>query len=554
VKTKNIILTIIGIVLLGSAIYLFLPSVDTTKVENDEKQLYTCGMHPQIISDEPGNCPICEMKLTPLRGSKTTGEKKILYWRAPMDPNEIYDKPGKSKMGMDLVPVYEDGGGSDGAITIDPVVQQNMNVKTEPVQRKSLPVKVTTNGVLSIDETREYYVTTRVDGWVEKLYVNFTGQKVNRGDKLMDIYSPELVAAQQEYLAAVSYQQSINNSSISGVSKSGDEMMKNAYRKLQLLEMPESDIINLRRTNELKTNITLNAQRSGTVLMKEVVEGEKIKAGAKLLHIADLSKLWLTADIYEYELSKIKVGADVEMQYNFLPGKTYQGKVSFIYPKIEAKSRTAKIRIDVSNINGELKPEMFAGVVIKGKVRDEVLAVPESSVLRSGKMDVVILSLGEGKFKPQMVKLGEYSDGYYQVMKGASDGDVVVTSAQFLIDSESNLKAAVSQFQSGNNQAALEMEEDMNTEMPGIAASAEQVSHEEQTHVMTKHESLTREGVIDVEAIDKNGDGKVFECPMDWNVIADEAGRCPTCEMKLKEFTLDETKANLEKYGYEYRR
>ncbi|MFC2135197.1 efflux RND transporter periplasmic adaptor subunit [Bacteroidota bacterium] len=552
-KTKSIILTIVGTILIGVVVYFLIPS-DNEKVDTAEQQLYTCGMHPDIISEEPGNCPICEMKLTPMRSNKSSGERTILHWRAPMDPNEIYDQPGKSKMGMDLVPVYSDGMGAEGTVMIDPVVQQNMNVKTEQVQRKSLAAKVTTNGVLSVDETREYYVTTRVDGWVEKLYVNFTGQKVIKGDKLMDIYSPELVAAQQEYLAAVSYQQSVNKSSIGEVSKGGDEMVNNAFRKLQLLEMSESDIHNLRRAKELKTFITLYAQKSGTVLMKQVVEGEKIKAGAQLLHIADLSRLWLTADIYEYELSKIKVGANTEMKYNFLPGKTFHGKVSFIYPTIDAKSRTAKIRINVSNTTGDLKPEMFASVEVKGEESGEVLVVFESSVIRSGEMDVVILSLGDGKFKPQMVKLGDYSDGYYEIIKGVTDGDVIVTSAQFLIDSESNLKAAVNQFQSGNDQASFEMEEDMNSEMPDAAAIEEQISHEGHAHTMMETESIIREGVIDVESIDKNGDGRVFECHMDWNVIADESGRCPTCEMRLKEYTLDETKANLTKYGYESKR
>lgn len=551
-KTKNIVLVMIGIVLLGSAVYLYYPSDNSTIQSNGEKQLYTCGMHPEIISEEPGNCPICEMKLTPLRTNKTSGEKKILYWRAPMDPNEIYDKPGKSKMGMDLVPVYEDEAGAQGLVTIDPIVEQNMNVKTEQVKKRNLSSDVTTNGVLAIDETREYYVTTRVDGWVEKLYVNYTGQKVHKSDKLMNIYSPELVAAQQEYLAAVSYQKSINNSTISDVSKSGDEMVKNAYRKLQLLEMSNEDINNLRRTGELKTYITLYAQQGGTVLMKEVVEGEKIKAGAKLLHIADLSNLWLTADIYEYELSKVKLGNEADIKYNFFPGQNFKGKVSFIYPTVGSKSRTAKIRIDISNIKGELKPEMFASVKIKGKDLGNVITIPESAVLRSGKTDVVISSLGEGKFKPLNVKLGGYSDGYYQVMKGVNDGDVVVTSAQFLIDSESNLKAAVNQFQSSSEQAMADMKNDTTMVLPSKTEDVEQKPNEIHQHSVAKKESIVREGVIDVEAIDKNGDGKVFECPMDWNVISDEAGRCPTCEMRLKEYTLDEAKANLTKYGYEY--
>ena len=209
-KTKYIIIGVIVLIIMFIPIYIFVINKgnDTSTNLAEEKQLYSCGMHPEIISDEPGLCPICEMNLTPIRNIKQrSGERKIIYWRAPMDPNEIYDAPGKSKMGMDLIPVYEDETVGSGIVTIDPVVQQNMNVKTEIVKIKSLSSEVTTNGVLETDETSEYIATTRVNGWIEKLYINYTGQRIRKGDKLMDIYSPELVAAQQELITALSYDQ-----------------------------------------------------------------------------------------------------------------------------------------------------------------------------------------------------------------------------------------------------------------------------------------------------------------------------------------------------------
>ena len=341
-KKKILIITALAVVLLIPIYFIFIAGNPSSRITSEEKQLYTCGMHPQIVEDHPGNCPICGMKLVPIKnnGEKKTGERKILYWRAPMDPNEIYDSPGKSKMGMDLVPVYEVETSGTGIVSIDPQVQQNMNIKTAIVEVKQLSSIVTTNGVLTTNETSEYIVTTRINGWVEKLYVNYTGQQVSKGSKLMDIYSPELVSAQQELLTALSYQNSVNGSSLESIKQSGNELVKNAMKKLELLEVPESEINRLINTKEVKTDLTLYAQKSGTVLEKNIIEGQKISAGMPLLKISNLSSLWLLADIYEYELTKVKVGSEASITFNFLPGKNYEGKVSFIYPTLDPKSRT----------------------------------------------------------------------------------------------------------------------------------------------------------------------------------------------------------------------
>jgi Cu(I)/Ag(I) efflux system membrane fusion protein/cobalt-zinc-cadmium efflux system membrane fusion protein len=551
VKKKIIIIAIAAIVILVPVYFLFFTG-SSSDVTSEEKQLYTCGMHPEIISDEPGLCPICEMNLTPVKSNnqKSSGEREIIYWRAPMDPNEIYDEPGKSKMGMDLVPVYEDESSGSGIVTIDPEVQQNMNIKTATVQVKQLSSKVVTNGVLQTNETSEYIVTTRINGWVEKLYVNYTGQRVSKGSKLMDIYSPELVSAQQELLTALSYQNSVNESSIQSIRESGNELVKNAMRKLELLEVPDAEIKRLIETKEVKTYVTLYAQKSGTVLEKNIVEGQKVMGGMPLLKIANLSSLWLMADIYEYELAKVKVGSKTSITFNFLPGKIYEGKVSFIYPTLDPKARTVKIRIELNN-RGELKPSMFSNITIEGEDLGSKPVIPENAVIRSGLKDVVILSLGNGKFKPQQVQLGGYADGYYQVLSGLSEGTTIVTSAQFLIDSESNLKAAISQFQYGMQEVKSETKDQKRKMDDGKWV----MENDKQEMKMEEHDHssiIVHEGVIDVEAIDKNKDGKLWECPMDWNVISDDIGRCPVCNMKLKEYTIKEVKANLEKHGYKY--
>jgi Cu(I)/Ag(I) efflux system membrane fusion protein/cobalt-zinc-cadmium efflux system membrane fusion protein len=462
-----------------------------------------------------------------------------------MNPDVISDHPQKDEMGMDYVPVYEDEASAEGVVTIDPEVQQNMNIKTTRVEAKKLSTKIVTNGVLQTDETSEYIVTTRINGWVEKLYVNYTGQQVSKGAKLMDIYSPELVSAQQELLTALSYQNNVNSSSLVSIKESGNELVKNAIKKLELLDVPNEEIKRLIDTKEVKTYITLYAKKSGTVLEKNIVEGQKVMGGMPLLKISNLSTLWLLADIYEYELAKIKVGSKASITFNFLPGKIYNGKVSFIYPTLDPKSRTVKIRIELSN-QGELKPSMFANVVIEGIDLGSKPVVPENSVIRSGLKDYVILALGNGKYKPQEVKLGGYSDGYYQVLDGLTEGNTVVTSAQFLIDSESNLKAAISKFQTSTGN----QKEEIKNEKPETKNEKSGMNMNEHKH----SSSIVHEGVIDVEAIDKNRDGKLWECPMDWNVISDESGRCPVCNMNLKEYSVEEVKANLDKYGFKYKK
>ena len=473
-------------------------------------------------------------------------EKKILYWRAPMNPNEVYDHPGKSQMGMDLVPVYEDEGGAEGVVKIDPVVAQNMNIKKEVVKKSDLSSRVTTNGILTTNEETEYIVTTRVNGWVEKLYVNYTGQVVNKGEKLMDIYSPELVAAEQELLTALSYQNSVKNSGISDVTSSSDDLTKNAVRKLELLEISDKEIERLKQTGEVQTYVTLYAQKAGTVVHKNIIEGEKIMAGQPLLRIADLRNLWLMADIYEYELSKIKLGSPAAINFNFLPGKTFKSKVSFIYPTLDDKTRTAKVRFDIPNYNNELKPSMYANIVIHGKDMGNFPVIPEQAVIRSGQRDILILSLGNGKFKPVDITLGGYSDGYYQVLNGISAGDTIVTSAQFLIDSESNLKAALAQFTPPSEKDTLQMKDDGSM----IMDSGEKMDKKEEKK---KQDPRIREGKIDLKAIDKNNDGKLYQDIMDWNVISDEPGVCPLCGMTLREFTIDQVKKNLKEHGFEYK-
>ena len=333
-KKLNIIFIVIIVLLGGVLIYQNFIAEDDHSHEmtesEDGEQLWTCGMHPDIVVDEPGNCPICGMKLTPVKKDKAAeGEREILYWVAPMDPNEIYEEPGKSKMGMDLVPVYSDEASQAGVVNIDPSVQQNMNVKFTKIEEDKLNPSIETNGTITVDERNEVQITSRVSGWIEKLFVNYTGQKVSRGEKLLEIYSPDLVSAQQEYLTALKYQEKVAGSSIS---KSGDELINNAYRKLQLLNMSPKEIFELENSGEVKTTVPLYSPVNGTLLMKNVVEGEKIKPEKNLLHIADLSNLWIKADLYESDISNVSEGQTAIVRVDAYPGRKFEAEVSFIYP------------------------------------------------------------------------------------------------------------------------------------------------------------------------------------------------------------------------------
>lgn len=485
-------------------------------------------------------------EMTMNNGSKQAAQKdkKVLYWRAPMNPNEVYDHPGKSKMGMDLVPVYEDEASGDGIVTISGAVQQNMNVKTAKVEAKNLSSQVITNGILQTDEQKEYIVNTKVSGWVEKLYVNYTGQKVKKGQKLIDIYSPELVAAQQELITALSYGSSVMNSSDKSIAGSGKDLIENSVRKLELLDVPDSEIKRIENTKEIKKYVTLYAPFDGTVIHKNVIEGQKIGAGTPLLRIANLDNLWLLADIYEYELPKIQLGSPADITFTFLPGKTFKSKISFIYPTLDDKTRTVKVRFDMPNYNGQLKPSMFANIVINGKNLGDYPVIPEQAVLRTGQKDIVILALGNGKFKPVQVKLGDYSNGYYQVLNGINAGNTIVTSAQFLIDSESNLRAALSQFGAEKKDTTTKMDSDK-------SGPTKDMDKKEDTEIK---DPRIRKGVIDLSAIDKNKDGKLFEDIMDWNVISDKPGECPICGMTLKEFTIKDVENNLTEHGFKYKK
>src|SRR3989338_594314 len=372
-------------------------------------------------------------------------ERKILYWTDPMMPGFKSDKPGKSPMGMDMVPVYEDEDGViPGTVKIDPTTVQSIGVRTGKGIMKPLRRTIRTVGRIDYDERKVTHIHTKIQGWVEKLYIDFTGKEVNKEDVLLEVYSPELVSAQQEYLLAIEYAKSLKDSKVEGVTSGAESLLEYARKRLQLFDVAEHQIKELEETKKPKKTLHIHSPVHGIVVQKNLLQGMFITPDTHLYVIADISKIWVYADIYEYEVPWVKVGQTAEITLSYFPGKVYRGVVTYIYPYLQAETRTVKVRMEFDNPDWELKPDMYANVKLESKIAESAILVPAEAVIRSGVRDIIIVSKGEGVFEPRDVKVGvDTGDGYLQILEGVKAGEDVVTSAQFLIDSESKLGEAV---------------------------------------------------------------------------------------------------------------
>ena len=481
-----------------------------------QSQLWTCGMHPEVILNEPGNCPKCGMKLVPVKNtgavsttlnqssddspadtkSQKNKERKILYWQAPMDPTEIYDRPGKSKMGMDLIPVYADqaGNGQGGTVIIDPATVQNMGVLYTTVKRMDFSRDVRAVGMIKYNEEKLYTINTKISGWIEKLYVDYTGQLVKKGEPLLEIYSPDLVTTQQEYLLALNNKEAVSQSSFASIRDGAASLLNSTRQRLDYWDIPSSEIERLERTGQVRKNLQLNAPASGIVTHKNAVEGLHVNAGMNLYQIADLSTVWVEASIYDYELPWIETGQEAKVDLSYLPDKTYQGKISYIYPYLDEKSRTVTIRLEFANPNLELKPGMYANVYIKGKTIPNALVIPNEAIIRSGVRNVVFVSRGEGRFEPREIKIGEEggtNNQYVRVISGLFENEKIVTSAQFMLDSESRLQEAIQKMLADRQNQAKPMEtpeKQMQQSMPQMKKDGKMQNMNEQPQENSSHE------------------------------------------------------------------
>jgi Cu(I)/Ag(I) efflux system membrane fusion protein/cobalt-zinc-cadmium efflux system membrane fusion protein len=373
--------------------------------------------------------------------------KKIKYWTSPMDPTYISTEPGKSPMGMDLVPVYEEEGEAKepaSTIRIDPVTMQNMGVRFGRVQRKALIKNIRTVGNVIYDETKMFRVNTKFSGWIEKLYVNFVGEDAKKGQPLFEIYSPELVTAQEEYLLALNQYSRLSNSSYPRVREGSRRLLEASHTRLRYWDLTDKQIAQIGKTGRVQKTLTIYSPATGVVTQKDAFEGHFVKEGEHQYEIVDLSSVWVDVDVYEYELPWVRKGMAAEMDLSYIPGKRFEGKVLFIYPYLDPKPRTAKLRLAFPNPGYQLKPGMYANIDLKSVVSEDSLVIPQEAVIDSGVRKIVFVALGEGKFQPRNVNIGlEGNDNEFQVLEGLSEGEEIVLSAQFMLDSESRLREAI---------------------------------------------------------------------------------------------------------------
>ncbi len=385
--------------------------------------------------------------------SAAAGKGKILYYRNPMGLPDTSPVPKKDSMGMDYIPLYENEATDAGVVSVSPGRLQMLGVRTAPVEATAaLAHTVRATGSVRFDERRLAVVTTKVEGWIEKLEVSATGDSVKRGQVLAWLYSPELVAAEQEYLVAVTMPGG-------GHATHGDPgaLADAAARRLRALDVPEDEIARLRRTHQPSRRIAVRAPTEGIVIEKPAVEGMRVAPGEPLYRTADLSTVWLIAEVQEADLDTIRSGEHARASFVAYPGRGFDATVDFIYPALNRKTRTARVRLVVPNRDLALRADMYASIEIETPATvggATVLAVPDSAVIDSGTRQIVLVERGAGRFEPRSVKLGARGDGYVQVLDGLGEGERVVVGANFLIDAESNLRAALQAFAPNDGQGA----------------------------------------------------------------------------------------------------
>jgi Cu(I)/Ag(I) efflux system membrane fusion protein len=434
------------------------------------KGKYYCPMHPNYVSDKPGDCPICNMRLVkkggkggPKAGSEAAPQgRRVLFYRHPMNPSITSPVPAKDEMGMDYVPVYSDEaragapGGIEGMARVD-VGEQGRRlagIQTAVAERQTLTSTTRAVGVVVADETRVRTVQTKVSGWVEKLYVNATGQPVRAGQPLLAIYSPQLLATQEEFLRARQTAERFSKSSLPEVRQGGEDLLTASRRRLELFDVPRGTIAQLERTGKAQRTVTLTAPASGYVTAKEVFEGQEVQPGMTLFTVTDLSRVWVEADFYQMESRALAIGQKADITLPNDPGVRLSGRVTLVYPMLDPQSRTLKARIEFANPGLLLKPGMYVDVIPDLETQTGVV-VPDSAVLDTGVRQVVFVEKRTDQgaaFEPREVRVGSHGDGKALILQGVEAGERVAVAANFLLDSESRLRAAVAGMKPGGNQ------------------------------------------------------------------------------------------------------
>jgi RND family efflux transporter MFP subunit len=413
---------------------------------------YIDPMHPAYKSDKPGTAPDCGMKLEPVyadEGAPAAGEhagheRKVLYYRDPKDHKYKSDKPGLNpETGNDLEPVYAEDAASmpAGTVKISTEKQQLIGVKFGTVEMAVANRTIRAVGKVAYDETRLARVQTRVEGWIDQVFVDFTGKPVEKGQPMLTLYSPEMLATQQEYLLALRSKEVMRHSTMNGVGDFQESLVQAARRRLELFNLSEAQMAEIEKAKKPLRNITVYAPISGYVLTRNAFPNQRVMPDTELYTLVDLSRIWVIADVFEYESPEVRLGQVATVTLAYDAGKKFPGKVSFILPQVDPMTRTLKVRIELDNPGVLLKPDMFADVEFR-MASAMRLSVPVEAVLDSGKTKMVFVDRGEGYFEPRHVETGERMGERIEIRSGLRAGERVVTSGNFLIDSESQLKAA----------------------------------------------------------------------------------------------------------------
>jgi Cu(I)/Ag(I) efflux system membrane fusion protein len=420
---------------------------------NNRITLLSAGIVIALIVGLGGGYWFANQRMPEMSAAMDHEERQPLFYRNPMNPEITSPVPAKDHMGMDYIPVYadEDRDGPAGTVTIDPVTVQNIGVRTAMVERKTIAREIHTVGRVDYDEQRIARLHPKTQGWIEELRIGTTGALIEHDEILLSIYSPQLVSSQQEYLLAVKNYETLANSPFEDVRRGASDLVDSSLDRLRLLDVPEHQIEMLKENREVMKLLHIHSPTEGIVINVGAREGQFVTPQSELYMIADLASVWVFVDIFEEELPWVNVGDEAEMRVMAVPGTIFRGRLTYIYPYAESRTRTIKARLEFDNSDLLLKPDMFADVTIHASPRENAVVVPSEAVIRSGLKEQVFLIRAPGKFEPREVEVGLSGSGLTEIRQGLDPGDQVVVSAQFLIDSESKLREAAAKMREPEN-------------------------------------------------------------------------------------------------------